>query len=98
MFTDEQQANKFEITVATASVALQVIDRAFERGAIFGHEAAIVGQVRGALISAIQETTGVNFDQARAAMVQKQREEQAARAAAAATSGTTDEANTQGGA
>jgi len=63
MFSTEEQAKRIEVSVAEAYVSVQVIDRAFQRGAITGAEAHIVGLVRNRLVANINNATGKNLDQ-----------------------------------
>lgn len=62
MFSTEEQAKRIEISIAEAYVAVQVIDRAFQRGAILGNEAQIVGLVRNSLVANVANATGKNMD------------------------------------
>lgn len=92
MLSDEMQEVEVKITAGMAAVALQVIARASANGAIRDNELSTVGGVRDGLVKAMQEATGINFDQARAAQARAQQQAQqkameeakAAHAAAAA--------------
>jgi hypothetical protein len=63
MFSAEEQAKRLEVSLSEAFVAVQVIDRAFQRGVILGSEAHIVGLVRNSLVANISNATGKNIDQ-----------------------------------
>ena len=66
IFTPKQLALGLEgVDVSRAVVALQVIDRAFDRGVIQGIEASVVSDARKTLVEAVQKTTRIHYDEAR---------------------------------
>ncbi len=80
MLSEEQQAQAVEgITGADVVICLQVISRLVSTGNIQDAELAAVGAARNNLVSALEGSTGVNFDQVRAQQQQAVREAQAAR-------------------
>ena len=84
MLDENMQKVPVTVTAATAVVALQVIARAAASGAIKDNELAVVGAAREELVAQVQEGTGINFDQARAAQARAQQQAlEAARRAAA---------------
>ena len=91
MLNEEQQAATVNATGAQIVVALQVISRLSSMGGLKDMELSPVGQARDGLVAALEEATGVNFDQAKAMQeaaqrqqIAKAREAQAQRAAEAA--------------
>jgi hypothetical protein len=91
MLNEEQQAASVTLTGAQAVVALQVINRLTSTGGLKDIELTPVGQARDGIVAALQEATGVNFDEAKAQQeamqrqrIAKAREEYAAAQAAAA--------------
>lgn len=101
MLNEEQQAATVTVTGAQVVVALQVINRLTTTGGLKDVELSPVGQARDGLVQALQDATGVNFDEARAQQeaMQRQRIAQAREAYAAqqaaaeeAESGDADEA------
>ena len=90
MLNEEQQSQSVTLTGAQAVVALQVIHRLTSTGGLKDVELSPVGQARDGIVAALEEATGVNFDQARAQQeamqrqrVAQAREEYAAQQAAA---------------
>lgn len=67
MLSEEMQNVEATVTAGHIAVCLQVIARAAAQGAIRDNELSTVGGVRDSLVKAMQEATGINFDQARAA-------------------------------
>lgn len=67
MLSEEMQNVEATVTAGHLAVCLQVIARAAANGAIRDNELTTVGGVRDALVKSMQEATGINFDQARAA-------------------------------
>lgn len=89
MLSDEMTKVEVPVTAGHIVVLLQVIARAASSGNIRDNEMALVGSTRDALVTALQDATGVNFDQARAAQARQIQQAQAkaqeeARAAQAA--------------
>ena len=74
MLDENMQKVPVTVTAATAVVALQVIARAAASGAIKDNELAVVGAAREELVAQVQEGTGINFDQARAAQARAQQQ------------------------
>ena len=74
MLNEEQQAAQVTATGAQVVVALQVISRLLSTGGLRDVELTPVGQARDGLVAALQEATGVNFDQARAQQEALQRQ------------------------
>ena len=84
MLDENMQKVPVTVSAATAVVALQVIARAAASGAIKDNELSVVGGAREELVAQVQEATGINFDQARAAQARAQQQAlEAARRAAA---------------
>jgi len=85
MLNEEQQAASVTLTGAQVVVALQVIHRLTSTGGLKDIELSPVGQVRDGFVAALQDATGVNFDEARAQQeaMQRQRIAQAREAYAA---------------
>lgn len=88
LFTEEQQAMDLEgLSVEDGTIAIQVIDRAVQRGTISGAELEAVTKARVAVRDAIQEATGIHYDQGMAqlqqqmAQAQRQAAQEQARAA-----------------
>jgi hypothetical protein len=80
--TDKQLALPVEgLDVQSVLVAIQVVDRGFERGTISGPESGFVSDARKALLAAFKTTTGVDYDQDR---IDAAKAAQAAQAAAPA--------------
>lgn len=79
MLNEEQQAAAVTVTGSQVVVALQVFNRLITTGGLKDVELTPVGQARDGLVAALQEATGVNFDQAKAQQeaVQRQRIAQA---------------------
>jgi len=75
MLNQEQQQAQVTITASAAVIALQVISRLSGLGALKDVELAPVGVQRDAIVKALEEATGINYDQARAQAeaVQRQR-------------------------
>lgn len=72
LFSEEQQAMDLEgLSVEDGMIAIQVIDRCLHRGAISGTEIEAVTKARVALRDAIQEATGVHYDQGMAQLQQQ---------------------------
>jgi hypothetical protein len=85
MLNEEQQAASVTLTGAQVVVALQVIHRLTSTGGLKDIELSPVGQARDGFVAALQDATGVNFDEARAQQeaMQRQRIAQAREAYAA---------------
>ncbi len=98
MLSEEMQNVEATVTAGHIAVCLQVIARAAAQGAIRDNEMSTVGGVRDALVKAMQEATGINFDQARAAQAraaqqaQQRQVEEARRAQAEAAAKAAEEA------
>ena len=75
MLNQEQQQAQVTITAGAAVVALQVISRLSGLGALKDIELAPVGTQRDVIVKALEEATGINYDQARAQAeaIQRQR-------------------------
>ncbi len=76
MLSEEMQNVEATVTAGHIAVCLQVIARAAAQGAIRDNELSTVGGVRDSLVKAMQEATGINFDQARAAQARAQQQAQ----------------------
>lgn len=77
MLDETQQATAVAgLTGADVVIALQVISRLVSTGNIQDVELQPVGQARNNLVKALEASTGVNFDQARAAQQRALREAQ----------------------
>lgn len=74
MLDENMQKVPVTMSAATAVVALQVIARAAASGAIKDNELSVVGNAREELVAQVQEATGINFDQARAAQARAQQQ------------------------
>ncbi len=98
MLSEEMQNVEATVTAGHIAVCLQVIARAAAQGVIRDNEMSTVGGVRDALVKAMQEATGINFDQARAAQAraaqqaQQRQVEEARRAQAEAAAKAAEEA------
>lgn len=79
MLTEEQQAAAVTLTGAQVVVALQIVNRLISTGGLKDVELSPVGMARDGMVSALQQATGVNFDEAKAQQeaVQRQRVAQA---------------------
>jgi len=95
MLSDEMTGVEVKVTAGDVTVVLQVIARAAAQGVIRDNEMALVGGTREKLVAAMQEATGVNFDQARAAQARamQQAQQKAAQEAQAAAAAQADAAN-----
>ena len=74
MLDENMQKVPVTVSAATAVVALQVVARAAASGAIKDNELSVVGNAREELVAMVQEATGINFDQARAAQARAQQQ------------------------
>lgn len=94
MLNEEQQEAAVTVTGAQAVVALQVINRLTTTGGLKDVELSPVGQARDGIVAALQEATGVNFDEAKAQQeaMQRQRIAQAREAYAAQQAAAAEEA------
>lgn len=73
------------LNAGDALIGLQMVSRLHRAGAIMDNELATVGVFRNRLVEALQEATGINYDEAMAAEAQAaQRAAQSASAAPAA--------------
>jgi len=94
MLDEKQQSSEVNgLTGADVVIALQIIARLVSTGNIQDVELQAVGTARNNLVKALEATTGVNFDQARAAQQRAIREAQEqARAAQAAQAANQEDA------
>lgn len=92
MLNEEQQKAAVTLTGAQVVVALQVIHRLTSTGGLKDVELSPVGQARDGFVAALQDATGVNFDEARAQQeaLQRQRIAQAREAYAAQQAATAE--------
>ena len=79
MLNEEQQAAAVTLTGAQVVVALQIVNRLITTGGLKDVELSPVGSARDGMVAALQQATGVNFDEAKAQQeaVQRQRIAQA---------------------
>ena len=79
MLNEEQQAAAVTMTAAQVVVALQIVHRLISAGGLKDVELSPVGAARDGMVAALQEATGVNFDEAKAQQeaIQRQRVAQA---------------------
>lgn len=79
MLNEEQQAAAVTLTGAQVVVALQIVNRLITTGGLKDVELSPVGSARDGMVAALQQATGVNFDEAKAQQeaVQRQRVAQA---------------------
>ena len=79
MLNEEQQAATVTLTGAQVVVALQIVNRLITTGGLKDVELSPVGSARDGMVAALQQATGVNFDEAKAQQeaVQRQRVAQA---------------------
>lgn len=83
MFDEDQQKTPVKgLTVATAVLGIQVIDRALSRGIIAGSEVAPVAETRTALHEAIERAVNVNYDATMQKLMQQAQQQAAQRAQA----------------
>ncbi len=77
MLDEKQQATEVKgLTGADVVICLQVVARLVSSGQIQDVELAPVGTARNNLVKALEDATGINFDQARAAQQRAIREAQ----------------------
>lgn len=79
MLNQEQQAATVTLTGAQVVIALQIVNRLITTGGLKDVELSPVGAARDGMVAALQEATGVNYDEAKAQQeaVQRQRIAQA---------------------
>lgn len=87
MYSKEDTSKAIEgITVEHAIIGVQIVDRLLRANAITGTELTTVGHFRDAMIKAVEETTGKNYDvEVQKMLVEQQRA--AAEAEKASTEG-----------
>jgi hypothetical protein len=74
MLNEEQQAAAVTLTGAQVVVALQIVNRLITTGGLKDVELSPVGMARDGMVAALQEATGVNFDEAKAQQEAMQRQ------------------------
>lgn len=74
MLNEEQQAAAVTLTGAQVVVALQIVNRLISTGGLKDVELSPVGMARDGMVAALQESTGVNFDEAKAQQEAMQRQ------------------------
>ena len=74
MLNEEQQAAAVTLTGAQVVVALQIVNRLITTGGLKDVELSPVGMARDGMVAALQQATGVNFDEAQAQQEAMQRQ------------------------